>query len=123
MLKFTDEHEWLLVDGDTVKVGITDYAQNALGDIVFVEMPEKGTVLSKGDAFGAIESVKAASDMYAPVTGEVVEINDQLEDSPDRINDDPYGDGWMYKVSLEDPDEVGELLDAQAYGEAIADEE
>ncbi len=122
-LKYLSSHEWVLIEGNVATVGISDHAQELLGDLVYVELPEIGSSVSAGDSVGVVESVKAASDMYAPVTGEVVEINDELEDSPDRINHDPYGDGWMYKVSLEDPDEVGELLDAQAYGEAIADEE
>ncbi len=122
-LKYLSSHEWVLIEDNVATVGISDHAQELLGDLVYVELPEIGSSVSAGDSVGVVESVKAASDMYAPVTGEVVEINDELEDSPDRINNDPYGDGWMYKVALEDPDEVGELLDAEAYGEAIADEE
>lgn len=122
-LKYLSSHEWVLIEDNVATVGISDHAQELLGDLVYVELPEIGSAISAGDSVGVVESVKAASDMYAPVTGEVVEINDELEDSPDRINHDPYGDGWMYKVALEDPDEVGELLDAEAYGEAIADEE
>ncbi len=122
-LKYLSSHEWVLIEDNVATVGISDHAQELLGDLVYVELPEIGSSVSAGDSVGVVESVKAASDMYAPVTGEVVEINDELEDSPDRINNDPYGDGWMYKDALEDPDEVGELLDAEAYGEAIADEE
>ncbi len=122
-LKYLSSHEWVLIEDNVATVGISDHAQELLGDLVYVELPEIGSSISAGDSVGVVESVKAASDMYAPVTGEVVEINDEREDSPDRINNDPYGDGWMYKVALEDPDEVGELLDAEAYGEAIADEE
>ena len=122
-LKYLSSHEWVLIEGDVATVGISDHAQELLGDLVYVELPEVGSSVAAGDSVGVVESVKAASDMYAPVSGEVVEINEELEESPDRINDDPYGDGWMYKVALEDPEEVGELLDAEAYGEAIADEE
>ena len=122
-LKYLSSHEWVLIEGDVATVGISDHAQELLGDLVYVELPEVGSAISAGDSVGVVESVKAASDMYAPVTGEVVEINEDLENSPERINTDPYGDGWMYKVALEDPDEVGEMLDAEAYSESIADEE
>ena len=122
-LKYLSSHEWVLIEDNVATVGISDHAQELLGDLVYVELPEVGSSVSAGDSVGVVESVKAASDMYAPVTGEVVEINEELEDSPDRINHDPYGDGWMYKVAIEDAEEVGELLDAEAYGEAIADEE
>ncbi len=122
-LKFLSSHEWVLIEGDVATVGVSDYAQESLGDLVFVELPEVGSVIAAGDSVAVIESVKAASDSYAPVSGEVIEVNSELEDSPDRINDDPYGDGWMYRVKMEDLDEVGELLDADAYIDKIADEE
>jgi len=122
-LKFLSSHEWVLIEGDVATVGVSDYAQESLGDLVFVELPEVGTVIAAGDSVAVIESVKAASDSYAPVSGEVIEVNSELEDSPERINDDPYGDGWMYRVKMEDLDEVGELLDADAYIDKIADEE
>ena len=122
-LKFLSSHEWVLVEDGVATVGVTDHAQELLGDLVYVELPEAGSSVAAGDSVGVIESVKAASDTYAPVSGEVIEVNEELENAPDKINDDPYGDGWMYKVSMEDPEEVGDLLDAEAYSEAIADEE
>jgi glycine cleavage system H protein len=122
-LKFLSSHEWVLVEGDIATIGVSDHAQELLGDLVYVELPELGSTVSAGDSVAVIESVKAASDTYAPVSGEIVEVNSELEDSPEKINDDPYGDGWMYKVSLEDPDEVGALLDADAYSVTIEDDE
>ena len=122
-LKFLSSHEWVLIEDDVATVGVSDHAQELLGDLVFVELPEVGSSIAAGDSVAVIESVKAASDSYAPVSGEVVDVNSELEDSPERINDDPYGDGWMYRVKMEDPDEVGELLDANAYIDVIADEE
>ena len=122
-LKFLSSHEWVLIEGDVATIGVSDHAQELLGDLVFVELPEEGSSISAGDSVGVIESVKAASDTYAPVSGEVVEINSELEDSPERINDDAYGDGWMYKVKMEDPGEVSDLLDANAYTDSIAEDE
>jgi len=122
-LKFLSSHEWVLVDGDIATIGVSDHAQELLGDLVFVELPELESSVSAGDSVAVIESVKAASDTYAPVSGEIVEVNDELEDSPERINDDPYGDGWMYKIKMEDPDEVGDLRDAEAYTESIEDDD
>jgi glycine cleavage system H protein len=122
-LKFLSSHEWVLIEDDLATVGVSDHAQELLGDLVFVELPEVGSAIAAGDSVAVIESVKAASDTYAPVSGEIVEVNSELEDSPERINDDPYGDGWMYRVRMEDPDEIGELLDAEAYTDVIADEE
>ncbi len=122
-LKFLSSHEWVLVEDKVATVGVTDHAQELLGDLVYVELPEQGSSVAAGDSVGVIESVKAASDTYAPVSGEVVEVNDELESSPERINTDPYGDGWMYKIAMEDLEEVEDLLDAEAYSEAIADEE
>ena len=122
-LKFLSSHEWVLVEGDIATVGVSDHAQELLGDLVFVELPEVDSAVSAGDSVGVIESVKAASDTYAPVSGEVVEVNNDLEDSPERINDDPYGDGWMYRIKMEDMDEVDNLLDADAYLESIAEDE
>ncbi|ALM52669.1 glycine cleavage system protein GcvH [Halomonas huangheensis] len=122
-LRYTDSHEWILDNGDgTVTIGITDHAQEALGDVVFVELPEVGSALARGDEFGVIESVKAASDLYAPVDGEVVEINNELEDSPETVNDAPYEDGWIMKVRLEDKSVLENLLDADGY-QAIIDAE
>ncbi len=122
-LKYLSTHEWVLVEGDVATVGISDHAQAALGDLVYVELPEEGSSIAAGDSVAVVESVKAASDTYAPVSGEVVEINEVLDGSPDRINDDPYGDGWMYKVKMEDTGEIEDLLDAEAYAESIEDEE
>ena len=122
-LKYLSTHEWVLIEDNIATVGVSDHAQELLGDLVYVELPEEGSSVSAGDSVGVIESVKAASDTYAPVTGEVVEVNGELEDSPERINSDPYGDGWMYKIQMEDSNEVSDLLDSEAYSEAIADEE
>jgi len=122
-LKFLSSHEWVLVEDDIATIGVSDHAQELLGDLVFVELPELESSVSAGDSVAVIESVKAASDTYAPVSGQIVEVNDELEDSPERINDDPYGDGWMYKIKMEDPDEVGGLLDAEAYTESIEDDD
>ncbi len=122
-LKFLSSHEWVLVEGDVATVGVSDHAQELLGDLVFVELPEPESSVSAGDSIAVIESVKAASDTYAPVTGKIIEVNVELEDSPERINDDPYGDGWMYKIKMEDPDEVNDLLDADAYTESIDEDD
>lgn len=122
-LKYLSTHEWVLIEGNIATVGVSDHAQELLGDLVYVELPEQGSSVSAGDSVGVVESVKAASDTYAPVTGEVVEVNEELGDSPDRINNDPYGDGWMYKIRMDDSDEVSDLLDAGAYAEVIAEEE
>ena len=122
-LRYLSSHEWVLVEDGVATVGVSDHAQELLGDLVYVELPEEGSSIAAGDSVGVIESVKAASDTYAPLTGEVIAINEELEDSPEKINDDPYGDGWMYKIKLDDTEEVGELLDAEAYSETIADDE
>ena len=122
-LKFLSSHEWVSVDGDVATVGVSDHAQELLGDLVYVELPEVGSAVSAGDSVAVIESVKAASDTYAPVSGEIIEVNEELEDSPERINDDPYGDGWMYRVKMEDAGEVNDLLDADSYSDSIDDEE
>ena len=122
-LKFLSSHEWVSVDGDVATVGVSDHAQELLGDLVYVELPEVGSAVAAGDSVAVIESVKAASDTYAPVSGEIIEVNEELEDSPERINDDPYGDGWMYRVKMEDAGEVNDLLDADSYSDSIEDEE
>ncbi len=114
-LKYTKEHEWVRVDGDTGTIGITDYAQDQLGDIVFVELPAAGVAISAAQKFGEIESVKAVSELFAPVSGEVTEANDGLTDSPESVNDDPYGDGWLIKVRLSDTAELDGLLSADQY--------
>jgi len=118
-LKYSKDHEWVKVEGDTGVVGITDYAQGELGDVVFVELPEVGAELKQGESFGTIEAVKAVSDMYSPVSCEVIEVNDQLEGDPALVNQSPYADGWMIKVKLTDPGELDELMDADAYKEMI----
>jgi len=118
-LRYSKEHEWVLVEGKTATIGITEYAQEELGDIVFVELPEIGEKIVKDDPFGAVESVKAVSDVYAPVSGTVLEINDSLPDSPETINDDAYGDGWMIRVEMQDMDDLKDLMTAEEYGEYI----
>jgi glycine cleavage system H protein len=122
-LKFLSTHEWVEINGDVATIGVSDHAQELLGDLVFVELPEVGSSVSAGDSIAVIESVKAASDTYAPVSGEIIEVNEELEDSPERINDDPYGDGWMYRIQMEDSGEVGDLLNADAYTDSIAEDE
>jgi len=112
-LKYTKEHEWVRTEGDTATLGISDHAQEALGDIVFVELPEIGRQLTPGDAFAVVESVKAVSDVYAPVGGEVIAVNDMLEGEPEKINTDPYGNGWIVQVKMSG--ETAELLDEAAY--------
>lgn len=119
-LKYTTEHEWVRVEGDVVVVGITDHAQDALGDVVFVELPEVGRQLSAGKAFGVVESVKAVSDLYAPLDGEVVEVNADVVARPEQINKAPYGDAWMLKVKPKNPADVAALLDATAYEKLLA---
>lgn len=118
-LRYSREHEWVLVEGDTAIVGISDYAQNEQGDVVYVEFPEVGEKISKDDPFGAVESVKAVSDLYAPVSGSVTEVNDALNDTPELINEDPYGDGWIIKVKMSDPSELDDLMTADEYNEYI----
>ena len=122
-LKYTTEHEWVRVDGDIATVGITDFAQEQLGDIVFVELPEEEENIEKGDTFGVVESTKSVSDLYVPLTGTVIESNDPLLDSPEVINEDPYGEGWMIRIKLKSPEEIKELLDAKAYQKLIEEEE
>jgi len=114
-LKYTKDHEWLRAEGDTAYVGITDFAQGELGDIVFVEVETSGEVLGKGDVFGTIEAVKTVSDMFMPVGGEVLEVNPVLEQSPDLVNKDPYGEGWMIRIRISDPADLDTLLNAEDY--------
>lgn len=118
-LKFSEQHEWISMDGDVGTVGITDYAQTELGDIVFVELPQVGDALEKGQSFGTVEAVKTVEDLYSPVSGEVTEVNDTLEESAEQVNADPYSDGWLIKVRLDNPAELDELLTADAYKEFI----
>lgn len=119
-LKYTESHEWISVEADgTVRIGITDHAQEALGDLVFVELPTVEDTMDQGDPCAVVESVKAASDIYAPITGEVVAINEELEDNPGVINADPYGDGWLFQLTPTDLTELEGLLDAEAYEESL----
>ncbi len=122
-LRYTNQHEWFRDESGTGIVGITDYAQQALGDVVYVEMPEIGTIFSKGDAFGVVESVKAASDIFAPVSGEIIEINQALEEHPEYINQSPYGDGWIIKLKVSEPSDINALMDSQKYQEFVKLEE
>ncbi|MBI4238304.1 MAG: glycine cleavage system protein GcvH [Deltaproteobacteria bacterium] len=121
-LRYTKEHEWVRVEGKIATVGITDYAQDQLGDVVYVELPEEGEGMSKGDTAGVVESVKAVSDVYAPLSGEVTEINVALKESPETINTDCYGEAWMMKVELSNLDEVDELLTPTQYAAFVAEE-
>ena len=116
---FTDEHEWIDVEGDTATVGITDFAQGQLGDIVFVELPDVGSVIDKGKDAAVVESVKAASDVYAPISGEIIAVNEALADSPELVNSAPYGDAWFFKIKPSDAAELDKLMDAAAYGASI----
>jgi glycine cleavage system H protein len=119
-VKFTDQHEWLLIDGDVAKVGITDYAQEQLGDVVFVELPQPGTEFNQGDEAAVVESVKAAAEVYAPVTGEIVEANNGLEDDPAVINSDAQGEGWFFTIKMSDAGELETLMDEAGYKDFIA---
>jgi len=121
-LRYTKEHEWLKVEGKTVTVGVTDYAQEQLGDIVFVELPTEGEEIAKGDTFGALESVKAVSDCYAPVGGKVLEINDTLNDNPEMINEDCYGEGWLLKLELSDKSDLEGLMKDDEYKKFVEEE-
>lgn len=121
-LKYTEEHEWVMVEEELAVIGISDFAQDALGDVVFVELPEVGTVLEAGKAFGVVESVKAVSDIYAPISGTVEEINDDLVETPEIINTSPYEDGWMIKIRMNDAGDADALMNAEAYQALIAEE-
>jgi len=122
-LKYVASHEWIRDEGDgTVTIGVTDHAQELLGDVVFVELPDAGAEVEAGDDAGVVESVKAASDIYAPLSGEVVATNELLEESPELVNSDPYGDGWFFRLKLSDASELTDLLDAGAYGDLCEDE-
>lgn len=114
-LQYSEEHEWVIVEGDIATVGISDFAQEQLGDVVFVELPEVGSTVSRGDEVAVVESVKAASEVYTPLSGEITEINEALADEPGTINESAEGDGWFYKMKMSDPSEVDELMDADAY--------
>jgi glycine cleavage system H protein len=114
-LRYSSDHEWVRVDGDVATIGITEYAQDALGDVVFVELPEAGLAVSTGDSFSEVESTKSVSDIYAPVTGAISAVNDALESQPELLNSDPYGEGWICRISLSNPTELDALMDADAY--------
>lgn len=118
-LKYTKDHEWLRVEGDLAYVGVTDFAQSELGDIVFIEIETVGETLKKEEVFGTIEAVKTVSDMFMPVGGEILEKNQTIEDTPDAVNKDPYGNGWMVKIRMSDPSEIGQLLSPEKYKELI----
>ncbi len=121
-LKYTKEHEWCRVSGNRAVIGITDHAQDQLGDIVYVELPDVGDPVKKGESFGVVESTKAVSELFAPVTGKVVEVNDPLSDAPETINEDPYEEGWMIQIEVSDPKELEQLLDAAAYRKFLEEE-
>ena len=118
-LRYTKEHEWIRIEGDNVVIGVTDYAQDALTDVVWVELPEIGSVVGSMESFASVESVKSVSEIYAPVSGEILEVNGSLEDSPEQINEDPYGNGWICKMAVSDPAELGDLLDGATYRSLI----
>jgi glycine cleavage system H protein len=120
-LRYSSDHEWARLEGDRVRVGITDYAQDTLGDVVFVQVPEVGATVEVGSAFGEVESTKSVSDLYAPVSGTVVEVNVDLVDSPNRLNEDPYGEGWICVIEPSDAKQLDDLLDAEKYQALIAD--
>ena len=119
-LRYTSDHEWVRIEGNRLRMGITDYAQDALGDVVFVQLPEPGTAVTSGSSFSEVESTKSVSDIYAPVTGTVVEVNNELTDAPQRLNDDPYGEGWICVIELAESTAPDGLLDAEAYRALIA---
>jgi glycine cleavage system H protein len=122
-LRYSEEHEWATVDENIATIGITDYAQEQLGDIVYIELPETGTQVIKGDKFGVVESVKAVSDLYSPVTGTVVTVNTGLPNTPETINEEPYGDGWMIRVEMSNPEELDDLMNAAEYEKFIEEAE
>lgn len=123
-LKYIETHQWVRISDDgTATVGITDFAQEQLGDVVYVGVPDIGTTVTGGEEAGVAESVKSASDVFSPVTGEVIEVNEALEDEPEKVNEDPYGDGWLFKVRLADKGELDGLMDPAAYSEHVASEE
>jgi glycine cleavage system H protein len=114
-LRYSSDHEWVRVEGTTATIGITEYAQDALGDVVFVEMPETGVAVAAGESFSEVESTKSVSDIYAPITGSIAEVNGELESQPELLNSDPYGAGWICRIEISDPSELDGLMDAEAY--------
>ncbi|MES2204485.1 MAG: glycine cleavage system protein GcvH [Pseudomonadota bacterium] len=121
-LKFTPSHEWVLVEDDIATVGITDFAQTLLGELVYVELPDVGDVIDQGEDCAVVESVKAASDVYCPVSGEILEVNEALADEPELVNDDPYGNGWLFKIQIDDLGQLEELLTPEEYQKQVAEE-
>ncbi len=119
-LKYTKDHEWVKIEGDVATVGVTDYAQGELGDIVYVEVDTLDEILNQNDVFGTVEAVKTVSDLFSPLSGEIIEFNELLESEPEKVNSDPYGEGWMVKIKISNMDEVDDLLDSAAYAESIA---
>ncbi len=122
-LRYRESHEWIKVEGKTATVGISDYAQQQLGDLTYVELPEAGDEFSVDDEVAVVESVKAASDVYAPLSGQVTAVNERLDEQPELVNEDPYGDGWLFKLRLEDPAEIDELLSSEQYEELLPQDE
>ncbi len=122
-LRYAKDHEWAVADGDTIKIGISDYAQDQLGDVVFVELPAVGDTFEKEAEFGTVESVKAVSELYIPLAGEIMAINENLEDTPELLNNDPYGDGWLITVKPENPDELNTMMDKTAYIDMLKSQE
>ena len=119
--KYAKSHEWARLEGEFAVIGVSDYAQHLLSDVVYVELPEVGDAVTKGESFGTVESVKAAEDAYAPVSGEVVEVNTELENNPEWVNEDPYGKAWLMKIAPSDPNELAGLMDAESYGHYVDD--
>jgi len=119
-LRYSKDHEWVLVDGDVASIGITDYAQHSLGDVVYIDMPRVGDKLGSHEAFGSVESVKAVSEIFTPVAGEIVEVNDALNDTPEKVNSDPYGDAWFIKVKMDNPGDVDAMLSGEEYEEYLS---
>ncbi|RMH41794.1 MAG: glycine cleavage system protein GcvH [Deltaproteobacteria bacterium] len=122
-LLYTKEHEWARIDGNVATIGITQFAVDQLGDVTMVELPAEGDEVTKDESFGSVESVKAVSDLYAPVSGKVVKVNDPINDSPEILNEDPYDEGWLIQIEMTDPDEAKELMSADAYAEFVAEQE
>ena len=121
-LKYDREHEWVRAEGDVAVIGISHFAQDQLGEVVYVDLPSAGDTIAAGDSFGEVESVKSVSELFTPVSGEILEVNDALDDAPETVNEDPYGEGWMIKVKLSDPAEVDSLMDADGYEAFLAEE-
>ncbi len=122
-LRYAKDHEWAAQEGDTIKIGISDYAQDQLGDVVFVELPAIGDTFGKGDEFGTVESVKAVSELYIPMAGEIVAVNENLEDTPELLNNAPYGDGWLIAIKPENPDDLNDMMDKDAYIDMLKSQE